>query len=314
MSRRAPLIICTLLALALFGAWTGVLAPFYVGLFTQALLTALFVMSLDLLVGYTGLDSLGHAAFFGFGGYVSALLSTHGVTNVFPLLFASALASGVLGAFFGAVALRASGAYFLIISMALGYLPWALAIRWRSVTGGSDGLPGLLRPDLGFGIALNSDAAYFTFVTAFVIVCGIALAAVGRSSFGQALRGIKDSPSRMAALGYNVWLHKYVCFVIAAIFAGMAGMLMGFFTGLVSPDDLSVSQSAFGLMAVILGGAGTLLGPAIGAAAIIVIHFTVGSMTPFWNAMLGCIYILVVLFAPRGVFRRFVVGRKATRT
>jgi branched-chain amino acid transport system permease protein len=310
MSRRAPVAICVVLAIALAGAWSGLLAPFYVGLLTQALLTALFVMSLDLLVGYTGLDSLGHAAFFGFGGYVAALLSAHGVTNVFPLLLASGAGAGVLGMFFGAVALRASGAYFLIISMALGYLPWALAIRWRSFTGGSDGLPGLMRPDLGFGIALNSDAAYFTFVTIFVIACGIVLAAIGRSSFGQALRGIKDSPSRMAALGYNVWLHKYVCFIIAAVFAGMAGMLTGFYTGLVSPDDLSVSQSAFGLMAVILGGAGTLLGPAIGAAAIIVIHFTIGTMTPYWNSMLGCIYIVIVLFAPRGIFRRFVVARK----
>jgi branched-chain amino acid transport system permease protein len=114
----------------------------------------------------------------------------------------------------------------------------------------------------------------------------------------------------MAALGYNVWLHKYACFIIAAVFAGMAGMLAGFYTGLVSPDDLSVSQSAFGLMAVILGGAGTLLGPAIGAAAIIVVHFTIGAMTPYWNSMLGCIYILIVLFAPRGIFRRFVLARK----
>jgi branched-chain amino acid transport system permease protein len=311
VSRPAIVVIVAFLAVAVAGAWTGIVSSFYVGLLTQALLTALFVMSLDLLVGYTGLDSLGHAAFFGFGGYVAALLSAHGVTNVFPLLLASAAGSGLLGMLFGAVALRASGAYFLIISMALGYLPWALAIRWRSFTGGSDGLPGLLRPDLGFGISLVSGPAYFTFVTLFVIACALVLAAIGGSSFGQALRGIKDSPSRMAALGYNVWLHKYVCFIIAAVFAGMAGMLAGFYTGLVSPDDLSVSQSAFGLRAVILGGAGTLLGPAIGAASIILIHFTLGALTPYWNSLLGCIYIAVVLFAPRGVFRRFVLARKA---
>jgi len=310
VSRRASIAVVIALALALLGAWTGVLPEFYAGLLTQALLTALFVMSLDLLVGFTGLDSLGHAAFLGFGAYVGALLSEHGVTTVFPLLAASGIGAGLLGALFGAVALRAVGAYFLIISMALGYLPWALAIRWRSFTGGSDGLPGLVRPDLAFGISLNSVNAYFTFVTVFVIVCALVLAAVGRSSFGQSLRGIKDNPSRMAALGYNVWLHKYVCFIIAAVFAGMAGMLAGFYTGLVSPDDMSVSQSAFGLMAVILGGAGTLLGPAIGAAAIILIHFTIGSVTPYWNSLLGCIYIAIVLFAPRGLFRRFVTARK----
>lgn len=289
-------------ALLLLCAWTGLISNYYIGLSTEALIIALFVMSLDLLIGYTGLESLGHAAFFGIGAYVGALLTFHDVTNVFALLAAAAVVAALLGAVFGAIALRAIGPYFLIITLALGYLPWALAIRWRSLTGGDDGLPGVFRPSLGFGISLDGVRQYFTFVVVAFVVCAILLGAVGRSTFGRSLRGIKDSPTRMEALGYNVWLHKYLCFVIAAFFAGIAGALYGFYNSFVSPNDLSLYRSAEGMIAVILGGAGTLVGPAVGAILILFLRYGIGALTQYWGFTLGLIYIAVVLFAPRGIF------------
>lgn len=301
-----PWIIATPILLLLSGlAHAGIVPSYYAGLLTEALIIALFVMSLDLLAGFTALESLGHAAFFGIGAYVAALLSLKGIDNVLLLIAIGAIAATALGAVFGAVALRAIGPYFLIITMALGYLPASLAIRWRSVTGGDDGLPGIMRPSAGFGISLDSTPSYFLFVVIVFLVCAFALAFLGRSSFGRTLRGIKDNPSRMEALGYRIWLHKYVCFVIASGFAGIAGAMYGFYNGFVSPNDLSVFRSAEALVAVILGGAGTLIGPAIGAGIILFLRFGVGAVTEYWGFVLGFIYIAVVLFAPQGVFVAF---------
>jgi len=286
----------------LAAGWLGLLSSYYIGLITEAFIVALFAMSLDLLIGFTGLESLGHAAFFGTGAYVVGLLSLRGFDNVFLLLAAAAVAAGLLGAVFAAIALRAVGPYFLIITLALGYLPWALAIRWRSLTGGDDGLPGIFRPELAPGFSLDGDRAYFTFVICVFLACASAIAFVGRSTFGQSLRGIKDSPSRMEALGYDIWLHKFMAFVIAAIFAGISGALFCFYNSFVSPAELSLYRSAEAMIAVILGGAGTLVGPAAAAILILMLRFTVSAFTVHWGIVLGIIYICVVLFAPRGIF------------
>ena len=302
MNRLGTPVLIVVLGLLLVAGIGGFLPSYYVGLATESLIVALFVMSLDLLVGFTGLESLGHAAFFGVGAYVAGLLSLSGTSNVFVLLAAATVATGLLGALFGAVALRAVGPYFLIITLALGYLPWALAIRWRSLTGGDDGLSGIFLPDLGFGYSLDGQKQYFTFVVVLFFCCSLVLGAVGRSSFGLCLRGIKDSPSRMEALGYDIWLHKYLAFIIAAFFAGIAGALFALYNGFVSPENLSLYRSAEALVAVILGGPGTLIGPAIGAIFILFLRSAVGSFTQHWGSILGIIYILVVLFAPRGLF------------
>lgn len=298
---RTALILCGIVILALAAAWAGLLSNYYIGLITEAVIIALFVMSLDLLAGFTGLESLGHAAFFGLGAYIAALLSMDGYENAILLLAAGGIGALLLAMPYGAVALRATGPYFLIITMALGYLPWALAIRWRSLTGGDDGLPGVFRPKL-FGLSLDGVFPYFVFVMVTVLICTLILSRIAVSSFGQSLKGIKDSPSRMEALGYNIWLHKYVCFLIAAFFAGIAGAMFGFYNSFVSPNDLSLYRSAEALVAVILGGAGTLLGPAAGAVLILFLRFSAGAVTKYWGLVLGLVYIGVVLFAPQGLF------------
>jgi branched-chain amino acid transport system permease protein len=302
MSARTVLASAVLLAVLVAATWAKLLPSYYVGLLTEALILGLFAMSLDLLIGFLGLDSLGHAAFLGIGAYVSALLSLRGIDNVFVLLAAGIVAAALLGAVLSAVALRAVGPYFLMITLALGYLPWALAIRWRALTGGDDGLPGLFRPDLLPGLSLDSGRNYLTFVVIVFIVCHAAMAALGRSSFGYTLRGIKDSAVRMEALGYNVWWLKFVCAIVAASFAGIAGVLIGFYNGFVSPNDLSIYRSVEAMVAVILGGAGTLIGPAIAAGLILVVRLGVSGLTTHWAMVLGFLYIGVVVLAPRGFY------------
>lgn len=281
------------------------LPSYYVGLATQILLFALLAMSLDLLMGYVGLVSLGHAVFWGTAAYAAALAARH-LTSLFWLDVAIALlATVVLAAVFGLVALRTRGPYFLMITMALGQLPWALAIRWRSLTGGDDGLPGIVRPDLPVLSSLVGETgSFYLLVLTVVLACGIALSLIVRSSFGLALRGIRESESRMRALGYNVWLYQYLAFVIAAFFAGLAGVLYAYYNRFVSPVELSVQRSAEAMIMVILGSAGTLLGPALGAGILVGLRGLVGTQTERWFMVLGLIYIAVVLFAPDGLLVR----------
>ena len=290
----------------------GQVPTYYVGLATEVLISALFVMSLDLLVGFAGLDSLGHSAFFGIGAYTAGLLLAAGSENALYLLGAAAAVGALAGMVLGAIALRATGAYFLIITLALGYLPAALASRWRNLSGGDDGLvlPG--RPTVA-GLSLESSTQYFFFVAIIFLVCVLTLCAIGRSSFGYSLRGIKENAPRMEALGYRVWPYQFAAFVIAATFAATAGALNAFYNTFVSPTDLSLESSVAALVAVILGGTGTLIGPAIGAAAILLLRHLVGAVTQHWAMALGLFYIAVVILAPAGLafgIARVLGGRK----
>jgi branched-chain amino acid transport system permease protein len=273
--------------------------PYYVELATRMLIFALFAMSLDLLLGYTGLASLGHAAYFGMAAYTVALLILRwGVPSA--LAFPAGLVAGTaLGAVFGPLALRARGSYFLMITFALAQVVWSVAFGWRSLTSGDDGMPGVPRPN--FGWSLESTVAFYHFVLVMVGLAALLLVGIVKSPFGRVLRGIRESETRMQALGYDVWRFKYAAFVLSATFAGLAGALYAYFNRFVGPEYLYVVQSAEALIMVILGGAGTLIGPAIGAALIVFLEDFVSSMTEHWVLVLGVIYVVVTLFAPRGV-------------
>jgi branched-chain amino acid transport system permease protein len=299
MSSRIAPIAAACAVIAVLVVLPDVLRPYYVELSTRMLIFALFAMSLDLLLGYAGLASLGHAAYFGVAAYAIALLVLHwgvGSAVAFPAGLVAAIALGVL---FAPLALRARGSYFLMITFALAQVVWSVAFGWRSLTNGDDGMPGVPRPD--FGWSLESTASFYYFVLAVVGVATLLLVAIVKSPFGRALRGIRDSESRMQALGYDVWRHQYAAFVLAAAFAGVAGALYAYFNRFVGPEYLFVVQSAEALIMVILGGAGTLVGPAIGAALIVFLEDFVSSMTEHWVLVLGVIYVLVTLFAPRGL-------------
>ena len=285
--------------LALCLALPHVLPAYYLGLATRMLIFALFAMSLDLLLGYTGLASLGHAAYFGVAAYTVALLILRAGLGSAVALPAALAAAAATGAVFAPLALRGRGSSFLMITFALAQVVWSVAFGWRSLTNGDDGMPGVPRPD--FGWSLDSTESFYYFVLAVVGLASLLLVAIVKSPFGRALKGVRESESRMQALGYDVWRYQFAAFVLAAAFAGLAGALYAYFNRFVGPEYLYVIQSAEALIMVILGGPGTLLGPAIGAALIVFLEDFVSSMTEHWVLVLGIIYVVVTLFAPRGL-------------
>ena len=304
---RSPRIAAALGLLVVLVLLPLVLSKYHVDLVTQMMIYAIFAMSLDILLGYTGLPSLGHAAGFGISAYAVGLLSLK-VTSAFFLVAGAALGASVaLSALLGLLAIRARGVYFLMITLALAQLLWGIAFQWRSLAGGDDGLTGIHRPNLGIPVSFADAVNFYYLVLVFFVLVVSVLSVLVRSPFGNALRGIRESETRMMSLGYNVWLYKYLAFVIAGTVAGVAGMLAAYHIGYVSPADLGVLLSAKVLLMVILGGAGTLIGPALGAGLIVLLENVVSAQTERWTLILGAIYVSVVLFAPQGILGTFKV-------
>jgi branched-chain amino acid transport system permease protein len=284
------------------------LSAYPLTLLTQAAIVAILAMSLDVLLGYTGLPSLGHAAYFGVAAYTVGILATDYQRGFVICLLAGLLAATLFAAVFGLLAIRASGTYFLMITLALGMVVWGLAFRWVSMTKGDNGIAGVPRPDLPLPWSLSSPLPFFYFALAAALLAWTLLALLVRSPFGLTLMGIRESESRMRALGYNVWLHKYLAFVIAGAFAGFAGVFWAYYNGFVSPVDVQLVTSVETLLMVALGGPGTLAGPALGAAVIVFLKNFVSVYTKRWLLILGAVYIGVILFAPRGVLGAFRRG------
>jgi branched-chain amino acid transport system permease protein len=258
-------------------------------------------MSLDIILGYTGLASLGHAAYFGIGAYSVGILTTR-----YGAAFGITLPAGVLlavfvAAIFGTVALRATGVYFLMITLALGMIVWGLAHRWVTMTQGDNGISAISRPDLGLPWSLSLSIPFYYFALAGFVIALSVLRVIVRSPFGQTLVGIRESESRMRTLGYHVWLHKYIGFVIAGGFGGFAGVLWAYYNGFVSPVDLQLATSVEVLLMVALGGRGSLIGPALGAGIIVLLKNLVSVYTHRWLLILGAVYILTIVYAPEGI-------------
>ncbi|MFL5437786.1 MAG: branched-chain amino acid ABC transporter permease [Myxococcales bacterium] len=287
-------------ALALLVGVPPFLPPYPLTLVTQILIFAVFAMSLDLLLGYTGLASLGHAAYFGVAAYVVAILVTRNQASFWTCLGAAILAATTVAAVFGLVAIRATGVYFLMITLALGMVVWGLAFRWVSLTMGDNGISGIPRPSLG-GISLAAPLAFHYLSLAVFLVAFALLSVVVRSPFGLSLQGIRETERRMRALGYDVWLHKYLAFVLAGAFAGLAGALWAYYDGFVSPVEVHLITSVETLLMVALGGPGTLLGPILGAAVIVLFKNLLSIYTKRWLLILGLVYIGVIVLTPRGI-------------
>jgi branched-chain amino acid transport system permease protein len=277
------------------------LSSFLLTLLTQALIYAILAMSLDIILGYTGLASLGHAAYLGLGAYSVGILTTRYAVGFSVALAAGVLMAVVVAAIFGLVALRATGVYFLMITLALGMVVWGLAHRWVTMTQGDNGISAISRPDLGLPWSLALSIPFYYFALAGFLVSFWILRAIVRSPFGQTLVGIRESESRMRTLGYHVWLHKYIGFVIAGGFGGFAGVLWAYYNGFVSPVDLQLATSVEVLLMVALGGRGTLLGPALGAGIIVFLKNLVSVYTHRWLLILGAVYIATIVYAPEGL-------------
>jgi branched-chain amino acid transport system permease protein len=277
------------------------LSAYPLTLLTQALIYAILAMSLDLLLGYTGLASLGHAAYLGVGAYSVGVLTTQYGANFWVTLAVGVLLAMVVAAVFGLVALRATGVYFLMITLALGMVVWGLAHRWVSMTQGDNGIPGIPRPDLGLPWSLARAMPFYYFVLAGFLLAFWILRVIVRSPFGHSLVGIRESESRMRTLGYHVWLHKYLGFVIAGVVGGFSGVLWAYYNGFVSPGDLELATSVEVLLMVALGGRGTLVGPAVGAGVIVLLKNFVSVYTERWLLILGVVYVLTIIYAPEGI-------------
>jgi branched-chain amino acid transport system permease protein len=276
---------------------------FVVLLATRAMSFAILAMSVDLLLGYTGLSSMGQAAYFGVGAYLTAILATKahfGLGWDFWIVVVLGILIGMaLAALFGLFAIRASGVYFLMITLALGQCVWGLAYRWNSLTGGDNGINLNARPN--FGLDLSNDTTFFYLVFAFFIASMALMYLLVRSPFGRSLAGIRERELRMQILGYNTWLHKYIIFIIAGGFGGLAGVLWAHTNGHVSPETLVLTTSVDSLLMVVLGGAGTLVGACFGAAIVFGLREYLSTLVPWWQYALGGVYVLTILYLPMGL-------------
>src|SRR6516225_7135810 len=288
------------IALAIVVPYTS---SFLILLVTRALAFSILVMSVDLLLGFTGLASMGQAAYLGVGAYLTAILATRyqfGLGYDFWLvLFFGMLAGALLAAIFGLLAIRANGVYFLMITLALGQCVWGLAYRWNSLTGGDNGINLPQRPK--FGIDLGNEVTFFYIVFALFTLSLLIMYTLVRSPFGGSLVGIRERELRMKILGYNTWLHKYLAFIIAGGFGGLAGVLWAHTAGIVSPVNAELPTSVDALLMAVLGGSGTLIGGVIGTFIVFFLREWLSTVVPWWQYALGGVYVLTILFLPTGL-------------
>jgi branched-chain amino acid transport system permease protein len=300
---RAVLAFSVLLIAALAVLPLG-LSRYQLGLAAETLIYGTLAMSIDILAGFAGRTSLAHGAIFGVSAYVVVyVISTSGLSPLFgiPLGIPLGIVLGVVAATFVAalfsiIAVRTSGVYFLLITLALGMIIWGICLRWTDVTGGENGLRG----DLRIGI-LRDPRIFYWITLAVTTVLSFAMWRLVRSPFGLTLRGIRDSESRMRSLGYDVQAHLFIAFTVSGFFAGAAGVLYAFFNSFVSPTTVALAQSVQGLLMAITGGIGTLFGSFVGSAAILTLQNVVSSYTERWQTALGLTFILVMIFAPNGL-------------
>jgi branched-chain amino acid transport system permease protein len=269
---------------------------YYVAIVTQVLFFGLLAMSIDLLGGYLGLMPLGHAGIMGVAAYVMGYLIAKAHWDWLPAVATALLVTLAVCIVFGLLAVRTSGIFFVMITMAEGMLVWGLAYRWSSVTGAENGIRGVARPDFA-----SLYWQYYYLALGVFVACAVLLMRVVRSPFGLVLKGIRESESRMRTLGYNVTLHKLLAFVVSGFFAAVAGLLYAWYNQFISPSAINITASTEGILMVVLGGPGTLLGPVLGAAVIVFVKNILSMYVARWPTIMGLIFIAVVLFAQEGI-------------
>ena len=298
----ASLLLAAVAGLALFPFASD---EFYLELFTHLMVLGIFAMSLDLLIGYTGLVSFGHAAFFGLAGYLLAIITPESEAvslwvSLPVCLAGAALAALVIGWF----SVRTSGIYFIMITLAFAQMAFYY-FNENVALGGSDGMFIFTKPSVGVGgfeiIDLGDPTTVYYAVLASLVACYLLLSMVLRAPFGRVIKAIRVNEHRTRALGYDTRRYKLAAFVIAGTMAGYAGYLEAVSTGIVSPGHLSWHQSGLVLILVILGGMGTLYGPVLGAFVLVLLHDQVQDVTVHWQLVQGIFVILVVLFLPHGI-------------
>lgn len=299
-----------LILLATVPLWVG--GTYYVNIASQVLFYAVFALALNVLIGHAGLVSLGHAGLFGLASYTCAIALQHGWGHAEAI--AAALAMTVVGtALFSALSLRATGIGFIMITLANGQILWGLAYRWISLTNGDNGVNVEGRP-APFGLSLTSaNGFYYATLAVFLVTLG-AMAIFARSPFGASVRGSRDQPRRLNALGYHVWMIRFYACLVSGLFSGVAGILFVYYNEFISPQALSLTASAEVLLMVISGGAGTLLGPIVGAGLVVIMKNIASAYVERWNFLLGAIFVAIVILMPEGLVPGVVrLGKLALR-
>lgn len=294
-----PFIVVGLILVAL----PSFLPSYLQGIISKVLIFAIFAISLNLLNGYTGLFSLGHAAYFGAAAYTSGVLIVKlGIENFWIVAPTGILMATFIASIFGFIALRVSGIYFLFVTLALGQLLSYIAIKWASVTGGSDGLVITGYPYLGFSSFSMTATSFYYLVFIIFAISFFLLYRLIVSPFGVALQGIRESETRMRSMGYNTWLYKYIAFVIAGLFAGVAGVLFLYHVKVIIPTNLGVLTSTLVMLMVVSGSDRVFWGPCIGAVIIVLLeHYSSIYSPERWPLILGGFFIITVMFLRGGI-------------
>ena len=279
---------------------------FYVSFVRRVLIFALAATSLNFILGYGGMVALGHAAFFGAGAYVVAILSVQGVSQALIAWPAAMVVAGALAFVIGLISLRTRGVYFIMITIAFAQMVFYLFISLRQY-GGEDGIS-LASPTLFPGLSLADDRTFYYVVLVIVLACVWWLNRLIQARFGQALQGIRENESRMEALGYPVFRIKLLAFVIAGVLAGLAGALLASHNQFVSPSLMHWTASANLIIMVIVGGIGLRYGGLVGAAVLLWLEEVLRLYTDYWHLPLGVLLLVIVLFAPRGLAGMFKKG------
>lgn len=302
-STHARIILAAVVVLLL--VFPLVSSSYLLSLVTEILILGLFAASLDVILGYTGLVSFGHALFFGLGGYTMGLAAAHlDLTNSFILIPAVVVAAVVVALVVGFLSLRTSGVTFLMLTLAFSMMGFALVDQFHGFTGGNDGLSGISRPEFSLGqlsFRFGPPLQFYYFVLAIVVILFFVTLRVLRSPFGHALVGIRENENRMSSLGYDVFRYKLAAFAYAGVLGALAGMLHSEFNIFVSPEAFYWTTSGTVLIMVIVGGSGTLFGPVLGAGLVLLLRNLLSSYTEREAMVTGLVFILFVLFLRGGL-------------
>lgn len=294
--RKWPLLLCTVAA-ALFAPLY--LGPFWLSLLMQILIFGLLALSVELLLGHIGLFSVCQAAFFAVSAYTVAILQVKYGQPTIVAVPAGMGAAIILSLIYG-IAVRTSGVYFILVTIALGHVFWGISWTWVSFTNGEGGITNVPAPAVG-SLVITSHSSYYYIVLAVVALCVLGYRTLTRSPFGLTLRGIRESESRMRGLGYNIAAHKYTAFVLAGTLSGIAGLLYIYFNRFVSPANAEFFLSIEVALMVLVGGTGTILGPFIGSAIMLGLRNYVSAYIDQWMIVMGLIFIVTMLWTPDGV-------------
>jgi len=297
MSRQTIAILVGLVALAALPYWIP--GVYYLNVASQILFYAIFALGLNILAGYGGLVSLGHAGLLGISAYATGYMLQHGFGH--PVAVLTALVAGLVSmALYAVLSLRASGIGFIMITLALGEIIWGLAYRWISITGGDNGINLHGRP-APFGISLMPPITFYYMTLVVFLFSFAAVIVFVRSPLGAALMGTRDQPRRMNALGYHVWAIRFWASMFSGLLTSIAAVLFVYYNQFISPQALDLQASAEVLLMVIAGGAGTLLGPVVGAALVVIVKSVVSAYVTRWNMLLGFIFVAIVILMPEGL-------------